>query len=108
MANVLTTNPIRIDSVMATSYKAAVALSLGTLFTLIVHQVRWLNPITGGAGGTGDEVLIIDPQSGQELLRLHAVTAGAEVVADWSAQPRLWRDFQVVQLGSGRVDIFTK
>jgi hypothetical protein len=105
MANSLNTNPIRIDTIMATSYKAAVAATLGTLTTLTVKQVRWLD-----VGAAGDEVLIIDPGSGQELLHLRSTLAAAgtvEVVSDWSGSPRLWRDFQVVQLTNGRVDIFT-
>lgn len=100
MANILTTNPIHISAVQ-TSYKAAVAASLGTLFTLMVHHFRWID-----VGTIGDEVQIIDPQSGQELLHLKASAASSEITGDWSAKPRLWRDFAVIKFDSGQLDIF--
>lgn len=103
MATNLNSNPIRIEAIMATSYKAQVAVSQGTLITLKVAQIRWLD-----VGIIGDELLIEDPGSGIELVHEFVAATRSEVVWDFTANPVLWRDFQVVQLGSGRVEIYTK
>ena len=101
MANQLTLNPVILTGTMATSYKAATATTLGTLFTVRVQQIRWFDTIA-----VGDVALIIDPQTGNHLLSLRCITAGQAIVVDWSAQPRLWRDFQVIQHDSGRLYIY--
>lgn len=103
MATNLNVNPIHVEGVMATSYKSSVATTQGTLITLLVTQLRWLD-----VGAVGDELLIVDPGSGQELVHEFVSATRSEIVVDWSASPRLWRDFQVVQIGSGRLDIYTK
>lgn len=102
MANTLTTNPIILSGVQ-TSYKAAVASILGTLFTLRVEKIYWFQPAT-----VGDEALIINPQSGQTLLRLRCEVAGQSQVIDWTANPKLWQDFGVNQLDSGSIEIYTR
>jgi hypothetical protein len=102
MANVLTSNPIRVDTVMTSSYKASVAAVLGKLFTTRVVKVRFLRPVN-----VGDTALIIDPQDGTELIRLVCQTAGVDVVEDFTSNPRIWTDFSVVQLDSGRLYIYT-
>ena len=101
MANILTRNPMLLTGTMSTSYKAAVATSLGTLTTLRVAQLRWFNPTL-----VDDQVLLTDPQDGSELLRLRCITAGQDIVVDWSARPHLWADFQAVQFDSGRLYIY--
>lgn len=101
MANSLTTNPISLTTTQ-TSYKGAVASSLGTLFTLRIQKVYWYDP-----NAVGDVVLIIDPGSGIELLRLRCETAGQSQVIDWTNSPKLWRDFACDQLDSGTVKIYT-
>lgn len=99
MANALAQNPIIIDSTLA-SYKAAVATALGTLFTLRVYSVTWVGP-----GAAGHQAEIINPQSGQQLLLMNANAAGQDVVRDWSAAPRLWSDFGVPKIDSGKLFI---
>jgi hypothetical protein len=101
MANNYVVNPIRIDTSFA-SYKGQVAATLGTLFTLIVIKVRWVGP---GAVGQVD---IVDPQGGEQLCALQNSSAnGADIEEDFSASPRLWRDFSV-NLPSGVLFIYTK
>ncbi len=101
MANLYNQNPIRIDTSFA-SYKGQVALTLGTLFALIVTKVRWIGP------GAVAELVIEDPQSGVQLCALQNSSAnGPDLEEDFSASPRLWRDFSVV-LPSGVVFIYTK
>lgn len=99
MANALAQNPIIIDSTLA-SYKAAVAASLGTLFTLRVYSVAWVGP-----GASGHQVEIINPQSGQQLFVANASAAGQDVIRDWSSAPRLWSDFGVPLIQSGKLYI---
>jgi hypothetical protein len=101
LANNYAVNPIRIDSSFV-SYKAQVATLLGTLFTLIVTKVRWVGP---GAVGQVD---ISDPQGGEQLCALQNSSAnGPDIEEDFSASPRLWRDFSV-NLPSGVLLIYTK
>lgn len=102
MANRLNTNPIMLTGTQ-TSYKAAVSATLGTLFTLKVTKIYWYNPTT-----IGDVALITDPQSGQELLRLRCETANQSQLVDWSAHPKLWRDFAAIQVDSGDLYIYTE
>lgn len=102
MANNFTSNPIVVDSAMASSYKSSVAATLGSLFTLRIQQVRWLD-----VGTVGDELRIIDPSSGIELIHERLTVASQEIVVDFSALGKIWRDFQVVQRDSGRVEIHT-
>jgi hypothetical protein len=90
MANNYVANPIRIDTSFQ-SYKAQVAATLGTLFTLIVTKVRWVGP---GAVG---QLVIDDPQGGEQLAVMsNSSAAGPDLEEDFSASPRLWRDFSVV------------
>jgi hypothetical protein len=101
MANIYTQNPIRIDTSFA-SYKAQVAATLGTLFTLIVTKVRWVGP---GAVG---QLVIDDPQGGEQLVAIQNSSAGGpDLEEDFSASPKLWRDFSVI-IPSGVVFIHTK
>lgn len=104
MANKLTANPIYVDTPPVPSYKGSVVASLGKLFTLIVTKVRWVNP-----NAVGDQVTIEDPQNGSILLQMRNPTStGGDIEEDWSASPRLWSDFAVGKLDSGRLLIYTK
>ena len=104
MANIYTRNPIVIDTAFQ-SYKAQVAATLGTLFTLIVTKIRWVGPV-----GAGDTVIIDDPQGGNQLLVMRNTTAnGPDIVEDYSASPRIWLDFGVPQMPAGsKLFIYTK
>ena len=101
MANILTRNPIYCDAAF-TSYKASVASVLGTLTTLKVYSVRWVAPST-----VGHQFEIVDPQSGNQLLLMTCSVAGQDVIADWSAAPKLWVDFGVPIIQSGKAYIQT-
>lgn len=102
MANNLNINPIIVDTAF-TSYKSSVSVTLGQLFTLIVTKVRWVGP-----GVAGQTVTIDDPQGGAQLLQMTSAAAGQDVEVDFSASPRLWRDFGVGAIPSGKLFIFTK
>ena len=101
MANSYAVNPIRIDTTFQ-SYKAQVATTLGTLFTLIVTKLRWVGPGAVGA------VVVDDPQGGEQLAFIQNSSAnGPDIEVDFSASPRLWRDFSVV-IPSGVLFVYTK
>jgi hypothetical protein len=101
VANIYTRNPIVIDTTFS-SYKAQVAATLGTLFTLVVTKLRWVGP-----AGVG-QIVVDDPGSGNQLAVLNNSSAnGPDIEQDFSASPRLWTDFSVV-IPSGKLYIFTK
>jgi hypothetical protein len=101
VANIYTRNPIFIDTTF-NSYKAQVAVTLGTLFTLVIVKLRWVGP---GAIG---QVIVDDPGSGNQLAVLNnSAATGPDIELDFSASPRLWTDFSVV-IPSGKLLIFNK
>lgn len=98
MANLLTQNPIYVDTAFQ-SYKAAVASILGTLLQLRIYSIRWVGPAAAG------QVLeFVNPQNGQQLHMMTSVASG-DVVSDFSAAPKLWADFGVPAVPSGKVFI---
>jgi len=103
--NLLNQNPILIYGTMG-SYKAAVQASQGSYITLRIIKVIWLNPKLAG-----DVALITDPADGSQLLKLVATLPYAGVAAITQTQdfrpPKLWADFQVTQLDSGELEIWT-
>lgn len=106
MPNILNQNPIIIE-VAQTSYKAAVAATLGTLFTLRVQSITWQNPAKAG-----DVLLICDPASGNTLYRAVAYlpysgAPGAVPQEKLFVPARLWVDFEVPQIDSGILEIGT-
>ena len=114
MANLLNQNPMILTGSTATSYKSQTAGTLGaapknlntvqgTLLTLVVEKLYWENPAT-----IGDLILIGDPISGLELARLRCEVAGQSQVLDWSANPKIWQDFEINTFGSGTLYIYTR
>ena len=93
----LTTNPIIINAIQ-TSYKAAVAASLGSPFVLRVVRVEWYAPTT-----IGHTALIVDPASGKEWLKFTCEVALQSQILPVN---ELWSDFAVDQLDSGTLKIF--
>ena len=100
--NLLTRNPIIVVAPMASSYKSAVATTLGSLFTLQVAKIQWSDAVS-----VNDFVRIIDPGSGELLQEIQNVAANSNYFIDFSARPRLWRDFRVSQIDSGTLYIYT-
>jgi hypothetical protein len=103
MANNLFANPIVITSEMTQGYKASVASQIGTLFTLKIEKVYWFNP-----QNVGDTVDIGDPVSGETILDLRCEVANQSQIFDWTANPRILADFQVGQISSGTLYIYTR
>jgi hypothetical protein len=102
LANNLNVNPVYIDTAFQ-SYKSSVAATLGSLFTLIVTQIKWVGP-----SAAGQVVIFDDPQGGVQLLQMTSAAANTDVTEDFSASPRIWRDFSVAQLPSGKLFVFLK
>lgn len=103
MATNLFTNPMVITGSLAQSYKTSVASQIGTLFTLVVEKIYWENPTN-----VGDQVLIGDPASGATLLNLRCETANQSQIIDWTANPKVWRDFEINTFNSGTLFIYTR
>ena len=103
MANNLLANPMQISGSMAQGYKAATAASLGTLRTLVVEKLEWLSPAT-----IGDTIVIGDPVSGLELAKFVCEVALQTQILDWTANPRIWQDFEINSFPSGTLKIFTR
>jgi hypothetical protein len=102
LANNLNVNPVYIDTSFS-SYKAAVVSTLGPLIgAVICVKIRWVAP-----SAASQTLEIIDPQGGAQLAMLTSVAAGQDVEEDFSASPRLFRDFGVI-IPSGKVFLFTK
>jgi hypothetical protein len=69
---------------------------------LLIEKVYWKTPAS-----QGDTVSIVDAQ-GNVLLPLACEVAGQSQIIDWSARPKIWRDFQVTTLSSGTLFIFLR
>jgi hypothetical protein len=102
LANSLSTNPVLIDTAFQ-SYKSLVASTLGSLFTVIVTKIKWVAP-----NAAGQTVIFDDPQGGVQLLQMTSAAANTDVEEDFSASPRIWRDFSVASLPSGKLFVFLK
>lgn len=102
MANSLLTNPIILDSLMATSYKTQVAASIGTLFVLRIEKVYWYAPVT-----SGDTFVL---QDGNGNILVQGICSGTNIsqIFDWTPAPKLWPDFRLTTLTSGKIEIYTR
>lgn len=112
MANNLVANPIVITGSMATSYKTQLAAaspnagvnntSYGTLQTLKVEKIRWVNP------GNSQSLSIGDPISGLVLWAAKSNSSGEDVVEDFTANPQIWQDFEIDAFPGGTLYLFTR
>lgn len=99
MANIFTTNPIKIDTVMG----SVAAGSLAFTAPIKVHKVEWVSPVA-----VGDAVTIIDANS-NILFADTAATAGGTITRDFAqhplylTNPQGWR---VSVLSSGTLYIY--
>jgi hypothetical protein len=96
MANLLTNNPIRIDTAMLTSWKAQIAASNGTFYDLRIEKIEWKSPVTATT-----DTFSIEDQNAFNLLQGTCEVAGQSQIWDWTAKPKRWRDFTVNQISSG-------
>lgn len=111
MANNLVANPMVINSSLATSYKAQLAAaspnaginntSYGTLHSLIILKLLWLSPAT-----IGDSITIGDPVSGETLDKFVCEAALQSQIHDFTADPRLWTDFEINSFPSGTLYVW--
>lgn len=101
MSNSLLTNPVVLDSSLA-SFKAAVASTLGTNFTIVVTRLRWVTP------GASHTLTITDPASGAVLAQLDSDASSADVDMDWTAYPRIWDDFSIGAPAAGKLYVYLR
>lgn len=88
-----------------TGYKAAVASSIGTLFTLKVERILWVNPPISSSLSIGD------PVSGEVLWTRNTSstsTTSPDIDEDWTENPKLWTDFAIDIFPGGTLYIFTR
>jgi hypothetical protein len=102
MANNLLANPMVITSSMSQGYKAATASALGSPTLLKIEKIYWENP-----ANSGDTISIGDPASGLILLVLRCESANQSQIVDFTANPKLWRDFEINSVPSGTLYIYT-
>ena len=102
MATNLQSNPIQIQG-SVTGFKSQTQAASGTLRTLIIDKIRWVNP------GTSQSVTIGDPVSGITLWSAKSNSSGEDVESDFSANPVLWQDFSINAFtGGGTLLIWTR
>jgi hypothetical protein len=100
MANSYNTNPISIVGSVS-SFKASSASVLGTLNTLIVQKLRWVNP------GNSKTLSIGDPVSGTVLEILQSDSSG-DAVDVLYIPPRIWSDFAVDSFPGGQLLVYVR
>ena len=101
MANNLLVNPVRIDSIMVSGYKASTLTALGSFQYLRVEKILWETPLV-----VGDQMVIEDLIAGNVLVTLTCDTANVSQCLDWTAHPKRWQDFQLTKLSSGIVWLY--
>ena len=100
MSNLLV-NPIVLNAIMASGYKASTKSALGSFQYLRVEKILWETPVT-----PGDQMIIEDLIAGNILASLTCDTANVSQCLDWTAKPKRWADFQLTTLSSGTVFLY--
>ena|SRR5271154_6853679 len=100
MANNLVVNPIRLDTVMLSSWKTQIAATYGSFQNLRVEKVLWETPVT-----VGDQIIFEDNLA-NVLVTLTCDTANVSQCLDWSAKPKRWADFTLTKISSGVVWLY--
>jgi hypothetical protein len=97
----LNLNPIEVTG-SVTGYKAQTQAAQGTLRSLEIQRIRWVNP------GVSASLSIGDPVSGTILELMKSNSSGEDVEIDY-VPTRLWSDFAVdIFPNSGTLLIFTR
>jgi hypothetical protein len=100
MANNLAVNPIRLDSVMLTSWKTQIAATLGSFQNLRIEKILWETPAT-----VGDQIIFEDNLA-NVLAVLTCDTVNVSQCLDWTAKPKRWADFTLSKISSGVVYLY--
>jgi hypothetical protein len=101
MSNNLTVNPVVVNTAMGSTFQASLP-AINQRPYVLVEKVLWETPAS-----IGDTVSIVDSQ-GNVLLPLTCEVASQSQIVDWSAHPKIWRDFQVTVLGSGTLYVYLR
>lgn len=100
MANSFTTNPIRVDSVMASDYLTTIGASAGLERPIKVTELN----IEATAAGGGGLVTIQDGSSGANVLREYQLTAATLTnILDDVNVPLTWRNFKVTAIPTNTI-----
>lgn len=93
-------NPVVVDAVMASGFRASVASPFGNVIR--IEKLEWIGPTAAGT------VTITDPVSSNTLFEMSAPSAGGTYVLDFVANPRIVADFQVSALPSGTLYLYLR
>ena len=102
MSNNLLVNPIRLDSPMSQGFKASTQAALGYFQYLQIKAIRWVGPAK-----VGDTFTISDLISGSVLATAECGVVSQDVLFDFNTCPQRWADFQLTQISSGVVWVYT-
>lgn len=97
MANVLTSRPVKVDTVMTVGHQASVGAQAGNTLPLHVRQVVW-----DGATTVGHKLTIVDPITGNILATATADAINKSIILPVNAT---WADYKVSVIQSGTVFI---
>src|SRR5882762_1056470 len=104
MANFYNSNPITLDTDMASGWRGLQTLNAGKQWGIKVAKIVITSNGAAGAVATGT-ILVIDPNDTAvaPLLTVLIPTTGAgtpfqPIILDWTAAMATWRDFKVTGL----------
>jgi hypothetical protein len=100
MAKNLIVNPIRLDTVMLTSWKTQIVATMGSFQNLRVEKILWETPVT-----VGDQIVFEDNLA-NVLATLTCDTANVSQCLDWTPKPKRWADFTLTKISSGVVYLY--
>lgn len=109
MANLYNQNPLSLDTVMASGWRALQTLNTGTLpGTTFSAQpgVQVVKIVWTGIVAQTHKVILVEPNSSIVLFTAVAGSTLADQVYDFSNQAATWRDFKLTQIDSGVLNIW--
>lgn len=98
MANILTNQPICVDTAMTQSFKTATQTSLGKFQYLLIRKLVWEAPSVGGT-------IVVEDNLANTVWSRNCAVAG-DIVEDFEARPVRWADFTVSTIPSGVLWVF--
>lgn len=106
MSNLLS-NPIVITGSVV-GYKSQTASALGSLRTLIVERILWVNPPASSFISIGDPISGTILWTRQTGATNTTNQASPDIDENWTTNPRLWQDFAIDAFPGGTLYIFTR
>lgn len=86
----------------------AVVGKIGTLFTLKVERILWVNPPANSTISIGDPVSGLILWTRQTGTSNSTNQASPDIDEDWTENPKLWTDFSIDAFPGGTLYIYTR